>query len=223
MPRKPKETDPGQLSFEDNPDDLPPLPPARGTKRLPHKDGFVDVPEAHSGVSNSVESYARNLLLASFLLDSAAPRRGLAKAVKRVPGKREELDAHYKAKMGGDPLDFVILRGAEEKKEEGQKTAGELFDDAFGDFELAKQKALEQFTPEERAEIELSPDFEERQETRQRFLRKMQDSRKDPNSKAQPQNKPTLGLKNRRELQKRMRGHLQRLQEQSDAEPPVQL
>lgn len=224
MPRKPKKPNPGQLAFGDNIDDLPPLPPAPGTKRLPGEDGPVDVPYAEGGVSMKVEDYARNVLLAAIALDASARARGLKKGVEIKPGLHEKLARDYAEKTGADhTFDYVVLPGSNEKLKTKTDNADELFNEAFGDFELAKKKALEQFTPQEKAEIEISNEYRLDQDIeRTRFKHKMTSSKKVPQKNVKnPANWPTEGLLARREEQAKMSAHLRRLYESSEPEQPA--
>jgi len=170
-------------------------------------------------VFNDVESRARNLLFAVNALDGVAKRKGLVKAVEKIPGKKEQLAAQY---AGRQPIDGksantdktfeqVVLPGAIEHNKEKIKSVDELFDEAFGDYELAKEKALQEFTPAERAELEISGKYPDREEFRAAFRAKMLDSRKvgDP-SKTR---RSTKGLQNRKKMRSEMSQTLHRIHE----------
>ncbi|HVX58156.1 MAG TPA: hypothetical protein VG964_00280 [Candidatus Saccharimonadales bacterium] len=173
--------------------------------------------EVEQGVAIDVEDRARSLLLAVNALDGVAKRRGLVKAVDRIPGKREELRGQYASRPLEDgkranteqTFDESVLPGAIEIGKDRLKSAEELFNEAFGDYEAAKEAALSQFSPQERAELEISGQYPDREEFQASFKAKMLDSTKigDP---YKIKKRPTRGSLNRKKLRGQMSETLKR-------------
>jgi hypothetical protein len=184
----------------------------------PNQLSFFDPQEGYEkGVAVDVEERARSLLMAVNALDRVAKRRGLEKAVDLIPGKKEELAKEYASRkpVDGKPantettFEEVVLPGASKTAQEGLENANRLFDDAFGDYKLAKEKALQELTPEERAELELQ--YPEQEEFQAAFRARMLDSGKvgDP---YRIKNRPTKGSINRKKVQENMSKTLHRVE-----------
>ena len=188
------------------------LPPEQGRLFTPQ----LEVPSFEDGISVNVEKRAKSLKKAATSLGHVAQYDALPKAM-HVAQARRKLQKRYNTEEEPTALEEAVLPGAEVNRSEEARAARQEFDEAYGDLQAAKEAAWRQFTPAERAELELEmPDQEmEWVDFRHRMTNTSKSTQRQDGSprRGKTKNFPTQGELARQKLHSRMDKTLQRFDE----------